>query len=92
MEDTRHSVHCATDAICDGLKRLGDISYAILPADIAHSLGDFKKAVLSNIRSCIDWEIEWIDERVAGGDRLREEWREKYRTERPGETPPEPMV
>jgi hypothetical protein len=25
----------------------------------------------------VDWEIGWIDDRVAGGDRLREEWREK---------------
>jgi hypothetical protein len=92
MEDSRDSVHCATDAICDGLRRLGDISYAILPADIAHSLGDFKKAVLSHIRSCIDKDIEWIDERVAGGDRLRQEWREKCRRDETGETPPEPVI
>jgi hypothetical protein len=94
MEEARESrdpVQCVTEAICDGLKRLGDISYAILPADIAHSLGDFKKSVLSNIRDCIDRDIDWINERVAGGDRLREEWREKCR-KRGGETPPEPVV
>jgi hypothetical protein len=91
MEEARDPVHCMTDAICEGLKRLGDISYAILPADIAHSLGDFKKTVLGNIRDCIDKDIQWIDERVAGGDRLREEWHEKCRKEG-GETPPETVV
>jgi hypothetical protein len=91
MENARDPVHCVTEAICDGLKRLGDFSYAILPADIAHSLGDFKKSVLSNIRDCIDKDIEWIDERVAGGDRLREEWREKCRSQET-EIPPEPVV
>jgi hypothetical protein len=44
---------------------------------LAHSVGDLKKAILSEVRKAVDWKIEWIDERVAGGDRLREEWREK---------------
>ena len=93
MEEARKSVHCATDAICDGLKRLGDISYAILPTDVAHALGDLKKSVLTNLRSCIDWEMEWIDERVAGGDRLREEWREKCQQHHSTGTPPaEPVI
>jgi hypothetical protein len=91
MENARDPVHCVTEAISDGLKRLGDFSYAILPADIAHSLGDFKKSVLSNIRDCIEKDIEWIDARVAGGDRLREEWREKCRSQET-EIPPEPVV
>jgi len=91
MEEARDSVRCAADAICDGLKQLGDISYAIFPSDVAHALGDLKKSFLRNIRSAIDWEIEWIDDRVAGGDRLRQEWREKC--ERGStETPPEPVV
>ena len=92
MENTRDSVDRVAEALCDGLKRIGDVSYAILPADIAHSLGDLKKAMLSNIRSCIDWEIEWINDRVAGGDRLREEWRQKCERRETGETPPEPVV
>lgn len=92
MDEARNSVHCAADAVCDGLKRLGDISYAIFPADVAHALADLKKAVLTNVRSCIDWEIEWINERVAGGDRLREEWQEKCRQRESSETPPEPAV
>jgi hypothetical protein len=79
MEDARSSVCDARDAITDALRQIGDFSYAILPRDLAHALGDLKKSVLSQVRSCVDWEIDWIDERVAGGDRLREEWREKCR-------------
>ena len=76
MEEARESAQCAVNAVCDALKYLGDASYAVLPRDIAHGLGGLKKAVLSNVRSLIDWEIEWVDERVEGGDRLREEWQQ----------------
>jgi hypothetical protein len=70
-------VYNAAETVCDGFRRLGDISYAILPRDVAHTLADFEKAVLTELRGCLDWQIGWIDERVAGGDRLREEWRAK---------------
>jgi hypothetical protein len=89
MEDTRDRVCNATDAVCDGLRQIGDFSYAILPRDIAHAMGDLKKAFLSQVRSIVDWELEWIDERVAGGDKLREEWREKCRQNGTGDVPPE---
>jgi hypothetical protein len=75
MEQARESAQRVADAVCDGLKQFGDISYAMMPKDIAHALADLKKAFLSQIRSAVDWEIEWIDERVAGGDKLREEWK-----------------
>ena len=51
-----------------------------------------RKSVLTQSSKCIDWEMEWIDERVAGGDRLREEWREKCQQQHSTETPPEPVV
>ena len=89
MEDTRDRVCNATDAVCDGLRQIGDVSYAILPRDIAHAVGDLKKAFLSQVRSIVDWELEWIDERVAGGDKLREEWGEKCRPNGTGDVPPE---
>jgi len=79
MQEPRDPVRNAADAICDGLRQIGDFSYAILPKDLAHALGDLKKAVLGQVRCVVDWELEWIDERLAGGDRLREEWREKCR-------------
>ncbi len=75
MSEARESIHCATNAVCDVLCYLGDVCYAILPADLAHDLGDLKKSFWRNVRSAIDKELEWIDERVAGGDRLREEWK-----------------
>ncbi|HEX5890471.1 MAG TPA: hypothetical protein VFY61_17300 [Pyrinomonadaceae bacterium] len=79
MQEARNCVNEVANAVCDGLRQIGDFSYAILPRDLAHALGDVKKAVLSTVRSAVDWEIEWIDDRVAGGDRLRDEWREKCR-------------
>jgi hypothetical protein len=85
MEEARERVNCALNEICDELRYLGDVSYAILPHDIAHALGDFKKAVLSSVRSAIDWEIDWIDERVTGGDRLREGWRKACEREAPSD-------
>ena len=88
MEQVNDSVKRCAEAVSDGLKQLGNISYAILPADIAHALADLKKAFLSNIRSAVDWEVEWINDRVAGGDKLRQEWREKC--ERPAGTEPPP--
>jgi len=35
--------------------------------------------VLGVITNALRWEMEWIDDRVAGSDKLREEWREKAR-------------
>lgn len=78
MPEGKNPVGCAAEEICNALRYLGDVSYAILPADVAHSIGDLKKSVLNCMRSGIDREIEWIDERVAGGDRLREKWRQEY--------------
>ena len=78
MEQGKDPVREVCDAFCAGLRQIGDFSYAIMPEKIAHSLADFKKAVLTELTGCLQWEMEWIDNRVAGGDKLREEWREKY--------------
>jgi hypothetical protein len=85
MQEARNC-NDVVDAVCDGLRQIGDFSYAILPKDLAHALGDVKKAVLSTVRSAVDCQIEWIDGRVAGGDRLRDEWREKCRQTSADET------
>lgn len=79
MEEGRDPVKEVAEAVCDGLRQIGDVTYAIMPRDLAHALGDVKKAVLSQIRCLVDWESKWIDDRVAGGDRLREEWQAKCR-------------
>jgi hypothetical protein len=74
MVDQKESPYCTGNAVCDALKYIGDASYAILPKDVAHQLGELKKNFFGSVRWLIDKEIEWIDARVAGGDRLREEW------------------
>ena len=77
MEEPRDPIRDACYAVWDGLRTIGDFSYAIGPRDIAHACGDFNKAILNQVRDCVDWQIRWTDERVAGGDRMREEWRQK---------------
>ena len=81
MQEGRDPVREVAEAVCDGFRQIGDISYAILPKNIAHTLADFKKAVLTELTTAFQWQMEWIDNRVAGGDKLREEWREKCRRE-----------
>ena len=75
--ENRDPIYSAAASFCDALRYLGDVSYAVLPSDMAHNLGEFKKSFLRNVRELIDKDIEWIDERVAGGDRLREEWKQR---------------
>ena len=78
------------DELCDAVRYIGDVSYAILPRDVAHNLADLKKSFLTTIRSLIDKDIEWVDARVAGGDRVRAEWKQKYNRET-SEGAPEPI-
>jgi hypothetical protein len=77
MQSTNESSNSTVDAIKDALRYLGDASYAILPEDVAHRLAEFKKSFLGGVRCVIEKDMEWIDARVAGGDRLREEWRQR---------------
>ena len=81
MQSTNESSNSPVDAIKDALRYLGDASYAILPEDVAHRLAEFKKSFLGGMRCVIDKDIEWIEARVAGGDRLREEWRQRRSTQ-----------
>ena len=76
--------------LADAVRYVGDCSYAILPKDVAHNLGDLKKSFLTTIRNLIDKDIEWVDARVAGGDRVREEWRQKCNQDT-AEGAPEPI-
>ena len=77
MAEGRDPIRDVADAVLGGLRQIGDCSYAIMPKDIAHSVAGFKKAVLVQLTTALQWEMEWIDNRVAGGDKLREEWRER---------------
>jgi hypothetical protein len=77
MPDTNESPNSPVNVIKDGLRYLGDASYAILPEDIAHRLAELKRSFWNGVRSLVDMELEWIDGRVEGGDRLREEWQRR---------------
>ena len=43
MEEAGERLNNAANAVCDGLRYLGDAAYAGLPRDIAHSLGDLRR-------------------------------------------------
>jgi hypothetical protein len=77
MPETNESPYSTVNVVKDALRYLGDASYAILPEDIAHRLAELKKSFLGGVRCLVDKEVEWIDERVEGGDRLREEWQQR---------------
>lgn len=85
MSEARETVDNACNAVYDALRYIGDASYAILPPNVAHELGNLNKKFLSNLRSLIEKDMEWIDARVAGGDRLRDEWKRACNRERPDE-------
>lgn len=84
MQETTESETQATagnsvvSELADALRFIGDAGYAILPEELAHNVGDLKKTFLKTIRSLIDKDIEWVEARVAGGDKLRHEWHEKW--------------
>ena len=73
--ERNESSYCTGNPICDALRFACDASYAVLPEDVAHRVGEMKKNILGGIRWLVDKKIEWVEHRVAGGDRLREEWR-----------------
>jgi len=77
MPENRDPIRDVADAVLGGLRQIGDCSYAILPKDIAHSVAGLKKALLTQLTTALQLEMEWIDDRVAGGDKLRDKWREK---------------
>ena len=78
MSEVKDTCQNVMSDLCDAMRYLGDASYAILPKDVAHNLGDLKKSFLTTVRTLIDKDIEWVDARVAGGDKVREEWQEKW--------------
>ena len=86
MSKVNESRYHTGDTVCDALRFLSDASYAILPRDVAYKIAEFEKNVLGGVRWIADKKIDWIDEALRGGDRLREEWQRRY--DRP---PPEPQ-
>jgi hypothetical protein len=88
MADINDSRYKTGNPIADALRFLCDASYAVLPRDAAHQLGEFEKNLWGGLRWCAERGVERIDESLAAADRLRDEWR-KCRTAGPA---PEPMT
>ena len=86
MKEARECANDVCGAVLDGIRKIDEFCYAILPKDVAHAVADLNKAVLNQFRDLIDWKIRWNDDRVAGADRMREEWREKCEPQ-PGTDP-----
>ena len=63
------------DTLRDALRFFADATFAVLPRDTAHKLGEFEKNFWGGVRWCAERSIECIDDALAGGDRLRDEWR-----------------
>jgi hypothetical protein len=68
------------DSLKDIWRFFCDASFAIFPRDVAHQLGEFEKNVWGGVRCFAEKNLEWIDEALDGGDRLREEWQRRRDT------------
>jgi hypothetical protein len=79
MSEPNSSRYSTGNAVCDALRYINDAAYAVLPQDVAHKLGELEKNFWSGLGHFVGKELQWIDERVAGSDRLRHEWRERAR-------------
>ena len=86
MKEARDCVNDVCGAVMDGVRKIDELTYAVLPKNVAHAVADLNNAVLNQIRDFIDWKIRWNDEVLEGGDRMREEWREKCEGEAGGTT------
>jgi hypothetical protein len=86
MSEVNESRYQTGDAVCDALRFLSDASYAILPRDVAYKIAEFEKNILGGVRWIADKKMNWIDEALRGGDRLREEW------QRRSDRPPQPQT
>ena len=89
MVEANKSRYDTGDTLGDALRFLCDASYAILPRDVAYRVAEFEKNIIGGVRWLADKKIGWIDEALAGGDRLREEWQHRYNRP-PQPEPPSP--
>ena len=77
MNGTTDPRYNTGDSLKDIWHFLCDASFAIFPKDVAHQLGEFEKNVWGGIRCFAEKNLELNDDALAGGDRLREEWRRR---------------
>ena len=76
MQDEKEVRYNPCNSLLDAIKYVNDATYAVLPTEVAHKLGDLEKSLWSSVRGFAEKELGWIDERVESSDRLRQEWRE----------------
>ena len=77
MSNTTDPRYNTGDSLRDVFRFLCDASFAVWPKDVAHSIGEFEKNLWGGVRWFADKNIEWIDEALSGGDRLRAEWQRR---------------
>ena len=77
MIDTNDSRYKTGNPVCDAMRFLCDASFAVLPRDAAHHLGEFEKNFWGGLRWFAEKSVTRIDESLAAADRLREEWRRR---------------
>ena len=94
MAETNETHPRTGDTLSDALRFLCEASYAVLPRDVAHKLGELEKNFWGGVGWLADKKVGWIDEALRGGDRLREEWQRRCQREPQTQTqtpPPEGM-
>ena len=79
MADTNDPRYNTGNPVCDALRFLADASFAVLPRDAAHKLGELEKNFWGGVRWFADKNVGWIDESLAAADRLRAEWNARCR-------------
>ncbi len=82
MENREDSRYQTGNTVCDAFRFMCDASFAILPRDVAHRLGEFEKNFWGSVRWFADKQVGWIDDCLSGGDRLREQWQRRYDSHR----------
>ncbi|HYP53787.1 MAG TPA: hypothetical protein VEQ42_09630, partial [Pyrinomonadaceae bacterium] len=80
MQDPNDLRYDTGNPVCDAWRFLCHASYAVLPRDAAHQLADFQKNFWGGVRWLADKKVEWIDENLRGGDRLRDQWQRRRAT------------
>ena len=77
MEEGRDSRYKTGNPVCDAMRFVCDASFAVLPRDVAHRLGEAEKNFWGGVRWLADRSIRCVDESLAAADRLREEWQRR---------------
>lgn len=75
MQDETNTRYNSGNPLSDAVKYISEATYALLPADAARKLGELEKDLWSAVRGFAEKELGWINERVEGGDRLRNQWK-----------------